>query len=71
MSQGRKDRVSEIIEAYYNSPRAKYVDVVSQVKEEGGLTPAEVRKLKDRLLFIHSDTIIRQAGLLRAQQPIR
>jgi len=63
MSQGSKDRVPEIIEAYYNSPRGKKVDVVSQVKEAGGLTPAEVRKLKDRLLFIHSNTIIRQAEL--------
>jgi hypothetical protein len=37
--------------------------MITEVRNEGGLTPAEVRTLKDRLLFVHSDTIIRQAGL--------
>jgi hypothetical protein len=58
------DRVSSIIEAYFYRPRSRYAEIVAQIKTKGGLTAREVRLLKDRLIFIHSDTIIRQAGLL-------
>ena len=58
-----RDRISKIVDAYFNRPRSQYAEIVAEVRREGGLTPAEVRILKDRLLFIDSDTIIRQAGL--------
>jgi len=57
------DRVSSIIEAYFYRPRSRYAEIVAQIKTKGGLTAREVRLLKDRLIFIHSDTIIRQAGM--------
>jgi hypothetical protein len=63
MSPQSEDRVSSIIQAYFALPRAEYAEMITEVREKGGLTPAEVRMLKDRLLFIHSETIIRQAGL--------
>jgi len=63
MSPQIEDRVSSIIHAYFTLPRTEYAEVISEVRNEGGLTPAEVRTLKDQLFFIHSDTIIRQAGL--------
>ena len=58
------DRVSNIVEAYFHRPRSLYAEMVEEIKTKGGLTAKEVRLLKDRLIFIHSDTIIRQAGLL-------
>ena len=58
------DRVSSIIEAYFQRPRSRYAEIVAQIRTKGGLSAREVRLLKDRLIFIHSDTIIRQAGLL-------
>lgn len=63
MREQTEARVSRIIEAYFNLPRAMYAEVVSEVRMSGGLTPAEVRTLMDRLPFIHSNTIIRQSGL--------
>jgi len=67
---GRKiqDRVSKIIDAYFNFPRDVYARIVSDIRTDGGLLPQEVRLLKDRLPFIHSDTIIRQAGMSRARR---
>ena len=58
-----QDRVMKIIDAYFNLPWNKYADIIAEVRMRGGLTAVEVQSLKDRLLFIHSDTIIRQAGL--------
>jgi hypothetical protein len=58
-----ENRIALIINAYFNLPRGEYAQLVTEVRINGGLTPAEVRTLKDRLAFIHSDTIIRQAGL--------
>ena len=58
-----EDRVSNVIQAYFHRPRSLYAEIVTEIRTEGGLTPAEVRALKDRLAFIHSDTIIRQAGM--------
>lgn len=58
-----EDRVASIIQAYFTLPRTEYAEMIREVRNEGGLTPAEVRTLKDRLLFVHSDTIIRHAGL--------
>jgi hypothetical protein len=58
-----EDRISLIIDAYFNLPRNEYAQMISEVRMAGGLTSAEVRTLTDGLPFIHSDTIIRQAGL--------
>jgi hypothetical protein len=58
-----ENRVSGIIQAYFTLPHNEYAEIITGVRSEGGLTPAEVRTLKDQLLFVHSDTIIRQAGL--------
>jgi len=63
MASKIEDRVSMIIEAYFTYPRRAYAEMVEEVRMKGGLTSAEVRTLKDRLLFIHSDTIIRHIGL--------
>jgi hypothetical protein len=63
MSEGAEDRISKLVQAYFSLPRTRYAEVVSEVRMSGGLTPAEVRTLMDRLPFIHSDTIIRQTGL--------
>jgi len=57
------ERVQKLIEAYFGEPRERYAEVVLEVRNRGGLTSSEVKALKDRLLFVHSDTIVRQAGL--------
>ena len=57
------DRISNVIQAYFHTPRSHYAEIVEEIRTRGGFTPAEVRALKDRLVFIHSDTIIRQAGM--------
>jgi len=57
------ERVQKLIEAYFREPRERYAEVISEVRNDGGLTSSEVKALKDRLLFVHSDTIVRQAGL--------
>ena len=57
------ERVQKLIEAYFGQPREKYAEVVFEVRNKGGLTSTEVKALKDRLLFVHSDTIVRQVGL--------
>jgi hypothetical protein len=58
-----ENRISLIIQAYFSLPRNEYAQMITEVRVGGGLTPGEVRTLKDSLPFIHSDTIIRQAGL--------
>jgi hypothetical protein len=63
MTSQNENRATRIIEAYFTFPRREYAQMVEEVRMNGGLTPSEVRTLKDRLLFIHSDTIIRHAGL--------
>jgi hypothetical protein len=57
------ERVKKLIEAYFGEPRERYAEVVLEVRNNGGLTSSEVKALKDRLLFVHSDTIVRQVGL--------
>jgi hypothetical protein len=57
------DRVGKLIEAYFSEPREKYAELVHEIRKNGGLTSTEVRKIKDKLLYVHSDTIVRQAGL--------
>jgi hypothetical protein len=57
------ERVGRLIDAYFRQPREKYAELVTEIREKGGLTSNEVRALKDKLLFVHSDTIVRQAGL--------
>jgi len=57
------ERVSKLIDAYFKQPREKYAELVTEIREKGGLTSTEVRVLKDKLLYVHSDTIVRQAGL--------
>jgi len=63
MSAATDDRVSNLIHAYFALPHDQYSEMVEDLRRAGGLTPLEVRVLKDQLLFIHSDTIIRQVGL--------
>ncbi|HEY6331918.1 MAG TPA: hypothetical protein VI756_21500 [Blastocatellia bacterium] len=57
------ERVGKLIDAYFKQPREKYAELVTEIREKGGLTSNEVRVLKDKLLYVHSDTIVRQAGL--------
>jgi hypothetical protein len=57
------ERVLRLIDAYFRQPREKYAELISEIREKGGLTSSEVRTLKDKLLYVHSDTIVRQAGL--------
>jgi len=57
------ERVTRLIDAYFREPREKYAELVTAIREQGGLTSSEVRALKDKLLYVHSDTIVRQAGL--------
>jgi hypothetical protein len=63
MDEYPPERVQKLIAAYFEEPREKYAEVVLEVRNNGGLTSSEVKALKDRLLFVHSDTILRQAGL--------
>ena len=57
------ERVVKLIDAYFREPREKYAELVSEIRAKGGLTSNEVRHIKDKLLYVHSDTIVRQAGL--------
>jgi hypothetical protein len=63
MDDNPPERVQKLIDAYFGEPRERYAEVVLEVRNNGGLTSSEVKALKDRLLFVHSDTIVRQAGL--------
>ncbi|HKV38658.1 MAG TPA: hypothetical protein VJX67_05560 [Blastocatellia bacterium] len=63
MTASVEDRISALIEAYFTFPRDRYAALVAQIRQTGGLTSSEVRALKDRVVYIHSDTILRHAGL--------
>jgi len=63
MTESSASKAEELIHAYLELPHDEYARLVEDLKRRGGLSAEEVRTLKDRLPFIHGETIIRQVGL--------
>jgi len=59
-----KDRVTRLVDAYFNRPREEYIFILSSIKREGGLTEDDIKSIESRLPWIHAETIVRQARLV-------
>jgi hypothetical protein len=57
-----QDRISRLIEAYFNRPQREYLFVLSSIKGQGGLNQDEIESIKARLPHVHASAIIRQMG---------
>lgn len=61
------DRVSSLLDAYFTQPYVDYGDVVLEIRSSGGLTSQEVGLIKNRVLCIDANAIIRHAGISETQ----
>lgn len=57
-----QDRVSGLLAAYFTQPYVEYGDVVLEIREAGGLTPAEVTDIKNKVLRVDANAMIRHTG---------
>jgi hypothetical protein len=57
-----KNRVGDLLAAYFTQPYVEYGEVVLEIRDNGGLTPEEVQIIKTQVLNIDASTIIRHAG---------
>ena len=56
------ERVDKLITAYYHFPLREYAEIVTQIRNSGGLTVEEVKAIHTALLAVDSRTVVRQAG---------
>lgn len=56
--------VIELLYAYFNLPVGEYVEVLCQMKKEGGLTSEEVAWLLSQTPAVHENAIIRHLNLI-------
>lgn len=57
-----QDRVSGLLAAYFNQPYPEYGEVVLEIRYSGGLTSEETRLIRNRVLLVDANAIIRHSG---------
>lgn len=57
-----QDRVSGLLAAYFTQPYVEYGEVVLEIRDNGGLTPDEVRLIMGQVLYVDAQTLIRHTG---------
>jgi len=57
-----QDRVTDLLAAYFTQPYVDYGDVVTEIKNTGGLTSEEVRKIRNSVLTVDANAMIRHTG---------
>ena len=57
-----QDRVSGLLAAYFTQPYVEYGEVALEIRDKGGLTPEEVRLIKNQVLYVDALTLIRHTG---------
>ena len=57
-----QDRVSGLLAAYFTQPYVEYGEVALEIRDKGGLTPEEVRLIKNQVLYVDAQTLIRHTG---------
>jgi hypothetical protein len=62
------ERVAKLIKAYYHFPLKEYAEIVSQIRNSGGLTNEEVKAIKTEILEVDSRTVVRQTGAFEKAQ---
>lgn len=58
-----QDRVSGLLAAYFTHPYVEYGEVVLEIRTSGGLTVEEARIIKNQILRVDANAIIRHAGM--------
>ena len=56
------DRVTNLLNAFFNEPLAEYAKVIREIREGGGLTAAEVEAIESQVGFPDARMLIRHAG---------
>ncbi|HYM00243.1 MAG TPA: hypothetical protein VEZ90_14920 [Blastocatellia bacterium] len=62
MPSAQDDRSAKLIEAYFELPKNRYAEIVQEIKTSGGLSPSEAKAIEDKLVYVHSSTILRHTG---------
>ena len=57
-----QDRVTDLLAAYFSQPYVDYGDVAIEIKNSGGLSSEEVRKIRSSVLAIDANALIRHTG---------
>jgi len=57
-----QDRVSGLLAAYFTQPYVEYGEVALEIRSNGGLTLEEVQLIKNRVLYIDANAMIRHTG---------
>jgi hypothetical protein len=58
----QRDRVSGLLTAYFTQPYVEYGDVVLEIRNNGGLTSEEVRVIRNNVLHVDANAMIRHTG---------
>ena len=56
------DRVTNLLNAFFNQPLAEYAKVIREIREGGGLTAAEVEAIESQVGCLDVRMLIRHAG---------
>jgi len=56
------DRVSGLLATYFTKPYVEYGDVVREIRNNGGLTSEEVRVIRNKVLSVDANAMIRHTG---------
>jgi hypothetical protein len=62
-----QDRVNGLLAAYFNQPYPEYGEVVLEIRYSGGLDSDEVRLIRNRVLLVDANAIIRHSGTTEAK----
>jgi len=57
-----QDRVSDLLAAYFTQPYVEYGDVVLEIRNNGGLTSEEVRVIRNKVLNVDANAMIRHTA---------
>ena len=63
-----QDRISGLLATYFTQPYVDYGEAVLEIRSNGGLTAEEVQHIKNQLLRIDANTIIRHAGTAKSER---
>jgi len=57
-----RDRVNDLLDAYFTQPYVEYGDVAIEIRDSGGLTAEEVQTIKDQVSLVDANAMIRHTG---------
>jgi len=64
------DRVTNLLNAFFNHPLVEYAEVIREIREGGGLTAAEVEAIESQVGCLDARMLIRHAGAASTWQTV-